>query len=234
MLHLLCWLVVANVPPENSDIIAVARPHIDKILLSPKTASYEVTLCKHDRENLFYAAYGTVDSKNVLDVPIRMQWVMLFTIESGASISPVTINLTDASGKVHVAYISEELRRRQQEEQQKQAEAAQKQAEEAERAQAIREQEEREKPKRIWKAYASMIAELEKATSKLPYNSPKRVSQYWKPLAQRNDAFQHEHQLTESSLKSLVQTALDEKWPTEPPSNADAVRTMLRRYRRGR
>lgn len=238
MLQLLCCVVLANLYPENADMIAAAKPHIDKVLVSPTSASYEVTNCRRGANEKYWKVRGTVDTKNVYNATIRLKWEMVFTFDFAHDVKPVGIWVIYAGDNLRTAYESEELQQvvhegmAEQRKQQKAAQEAEQKA--AKEAAEKQEKEAQERPKRIWRAYATMIGELEKTTSKLPYNSPKRVRQYWQPLNVKTTRFQETQQVTEDELKDIVQRALAEKWPTDKPTDRAAVATMLRRFQRGR
>jgi hypothetical protein len=87
----------------------------------------------------------------------------------------------------------------------------------------------------VFEACAVAVAGVEKATSRLPYNNPKRDRLYWAPLNAKAKEIRSTKGVSAAGLELIVQLSVKGVWKTVEPKHVEACRLMGRRkYTGGR
>jgi hypothetical protein len=84
----------------------------------------------------------------------------------------------------------------------------------------------------VYADYAAGVAKVERETSHISAKHVLRRQQfYWTPLNKYATDLQEHHQINGYQLAQIVNQGLEEKWPTQTPSDGEAVARMFRRIR---
>ena len=208
-----------SVESIKAKALPIARQHIDKILRSPATAQYGITKVESKTDGE-YRIFGTVDAQNGFGALVRAEWGMVAELHDGELV-PEKVIYSNRSDKPSIIYESAKAQlKREAEEKEKLAQAD---------AQTKEELEQRDLALRnAWKEYAAAVGKVEAATDRMAANSPKRLAVYWKPIHEEAKRIREEIHLGAPDFRKLVDNALENEWPTEKPSDAKAVRKMLK------
>jgi hypothetical protein len=143
---------------------------------------------------------GTEDSNNILGVSLRSKWVALVKGDSSVAF----IVWWDADGKRADVFSTKEF-------------------------DSICYEAMAKCFKEVFAAYAQKVYEVETATAKLPYNSPKRQKQYWGVLNRQATQLATSYDIMSDALELAFVLGTRQTWPTNDKKQFDACKQMIRR-----